>query len=92
MPARRLPKRCNRTVSALHVNEFDEAQAVRIIDAHAHQQGACLPILHALQEAFGYVDKRAIALIAGALNISKAEVHGVISFYHEFRGAPRGSW
>ena len=69
---------------------FDEAAISSIIAAHAGLDGACLPILHALQEAFGYVDKRAIPLIADALNISKAEVHGVISFYHDFRGKPAG--
>jgi formate dehydrogenase subunit gamma len=52
--------------------------------------GALLPILHALQEEFGYVDKAAIPLIASALNLSQSEVHGVISFYHDFRRAPAG--
>jgi formate dehydrogenase subunit gamma len=52
--------------------------------------GALLPILHALQDEFGYVDKAAIPLIAGALNLSHAEVHGVLSFYHDFRRSPAG--
>jgi formate dehydrogenase subunit gamma len=52
--------------------------------------GALLPILHALQDEFGYVDKAAIPLIARALNLSHAEVHGVLSFYHDFRRAPAG--
>ena len=52
--------------------------------------GALLPILHALQEEFGYIDKAAVPLIASALNISHAEVHGVISFYHDFRREPAG--
>lgn len=52
--------------------------------------GALLPILHALQEEFGYVDKAAVPLIATALNLSQAEVHGVITFYHDFRHAPPG--
>jgi formate dehydrogenase subunit gamma len=47
--------------------------------------GALLPILHALQDEFGYVDKAAIPLVARALNLSHAEVHGVVSFYHDFR-------
>ena len=51
--------------------------------------GALLPILHSLQEEFGYIDEAAVPLIARALNISQAEVHGTISFYHDFRrGAP----
>ena len=49
--------------------------------------GAALPILHALQEEFGYVDSAAVPLIADALNLSRAEVHGTISFYHDFRSA-----
>jgi len=52
--------------------------------------GALLPILHALQEEFGYLDPEATPLIASALNLSRAEVHGVISFYHDFRQSPRG--
>jgi formate dehydrogenase subunit gamma len=52
--------------------------------------GALLPILHALQDEFGYVDNAAIPLIASALNLSHAEVHGVLSFYHDFRRAPAG--
>src|SRR5277367_2427659 len=52
--------------------------------------GALLPILHALQDEFGYVDKAAVPLIADALNVSHAEVHGVISFYHDFRHTPPG--
>jgi formate dehydrogenase subunit gamma len=52
--------------------------------------GALLPILHALQEEFGYVDKAAIPLIASALNISHAEVYGVLSFYHDFHQQPGG--
>lgn len=48
-----------------------------------------LPLLHALQEEFGYIHEQAVPLIAKALNVSQAEVHGVVSFYHDFRtGAP----
>jgi formate dehydrogenase subunit gamma len=47
-----------------------------------------LPILHDLQEQFGYIDDRAIPLLADALNISRAETLGVISFYHDFRRSP----
>jgi formate dehydrogenase subunit gamma len=52
--------------------------------------GALLPILHALQDEFGYIDKAAIPLIASALNLSHAEVYGTISFYHDFRHSPAG--
>ena len=52
--------------------------------------GPLLPILHALQEEFGYVDEAAEPLIAAALNRSRAEIHGVVTFYHDFRHAPAG--
>jgi formate dehydrogenase subunit gamma len=55
-----------------------------------HLPGALLPMLHALQEEFGYIDDAAIPLLAETLNISRAEVHGVISFYHDFRRTPPG--
>jgi len=52
--------------------------------------GSLLPILHALQDEFGYIDEAAEPLIAAALNRSRAEIHGVITFYHDFRRAPAG--
>jgi formate dehydrogenase subunit gamma len=53
-------------------------------------EGGTLVILHALQEAFGYVPEPAIPMIASALNLSRAEVHGVFTFYHDFRREPAG--
>jgi formate dehydrogenase subunit gamma len=67
---------------------WDEGLASRLIEERKTAQGALLPILHALQETFGYVDRAAITPIAEALNISKAEVHGVVTFYHDFHAAP----
>jgi len=64
--------------------------AEQIIVAHSRREGALLPILHAIQETFGYVPTEAVALLAQALNMSRAEVHGVVSFYHDFRHAPAG--
>jgi formate dehydrogenase subunit gamma len=52
--------------------------------------GALLPILHALQEEFGYIDREAEPMIADVLNISRAEVHGVVTFYHDYRDKPAG--
>lgn len=69
---------------------WDEARAQQIVESASGADGATLPILHALQDAFGYVDPSATAVIAKALNLSIAEVHGVISFYHDFRSAPAG--
>lgn len=53
-------------------------------------EGPLLPILHAVQAEFGHVPQDALPQIAKALNISKAEVHGVMSFYHDFREVPAG--
>jgi formate dehydrogenase subunit gamma len=61
-----------------------------LIDARRGMPGALLPILHAVQEAFGYVDDRHVAAIASVLNLSRAEVHGVVTFYHDFRRQPPG--
>lgn len=55
-----------------------------IIAAHIGREGPLLPILHDVQHAFGCVDAAAEAAIAHALNLSRAEVHGVVSFYHDF--------
>lgn len=56
-----------------------------IIAAHARREGPLLPILHEVQHAFGAIDREAQSAIAEALNLSRAEVHGVISFYPDFR-------
>jgi formate dehydrogenase subunit gamma len=69
---------------------WNRQRAAEIIEAHVHLGGAALPILHALQHEFGYIDQEAVPLIAQALNLSRAEVHGVVSFYHDFRKAPPG--
>ena len=61
-----------------------------ILKEHTHLEGPLLPILHALQETFGYVPTQAHAPICEALNISRAELHGVITFYHDFRANPAG--
>jgi len=78
------------TTDGSEVGHWDAALAREIIAAHAGMEGAALPILHALQEEFGYVPKQSEAMIADALNLSRAEVHGVVSFYHDFRRAAPG--
>lgn len=70
--------------------DWNEDEAGAIIARHQDMPGALLPILHALQTAFGYIDRKAVTPIAEALNISHAEVHGVIGFYHDFRAEPAG--
>jgi formate dehydrogenase subunit gamma len=67
---------------------FDLDLARTLIDRKRDIPGATLAILHDLQEQFGYIDDSAIPLIADALNISRAETLGVISFYHDFHRSP----
>ncbi len=67
---------------------FDETLARQIIERRRSIPGAALPILHDLQHAFGYIDDRALPLMADALNISKAEALGVVTFYPDFRRQP----
>jgi len=64
------------------------AEIDRILARHAGREGAMLPILHDIQAALGHVSETAIRAIAQALNLSRAEVHGVVSFYHDFHDAP----
>lgn len=68
---------------------WNQDSARMIVAGLAHLEGATLPMLHALQDEFGYVDPQAVPLIAEALNLSRAEVHGAISFYHDFKTAPQ---
>src|SRR6185437_2382853 len=65
-------------------------RAREIIARLKHMKGAALPILHALQETFGCVPEVAVPLIAEALNLSRAEIHGTVTFYHDFRKEPPG--
>ena len=61
-----------------------------LINAHCSRSGATLPILHAIQDRYGYVPDEALPLIASALNLSRAEIQGVVSFYPHFRRSPPG--
>ncbi len=61
-----------------------------IISRHLALEGAVLPILHALQAEFGYLPEETLPLVADALNLSRAEVCGAATFYHDFHLEPRG--
>jgi formate dehydrogenase subunit gamma len=61
-----------------------------IVATHRGQRGALLPILHSIQEALGCVPPEVIPVLADELNLSRADVHGVVSFYHDFRATPAG--
>ena len=74
---------------ALHV-EFDTDDAVIIIDEHKHLEGPLLPILHAFNHRYGHIGDAAVRVIAGELNLTRAEVFGVVSFYHDFKREPHG--
>lgn len=63
-------------------------QIENIIAAHSEREGPLLPILHDVQAAFGHAPEEAIRIIADKLNLSRAEVHGVVSFYHDFKVEP----
>jgi formate dehydrogenase subunit gamma len=69
---------------------WEDERAREVIAAHAGEKGAALPILHALQAVFGCVPEAAVPIIADVLNLSRAEVHGVVTFYHDFRREPAG--
>lgn len=66
------------------------ARAKSVIDEYKGLEGPLLPILHGLQEEFGYVPGESVPIIAETLNLSRAEVHGVITFYHDYRSHPAG--
>ena len=68
----------------------DRGDIAQIIARHASRPGPLMPILHDLQHQFGYVPESAIPMIADALNLSRAEVWGTFTFYHDFREAPAG--
>ena len=69
---------------------FSAERTSEIASDLATLEGPLLPILHAVQHAFGHVPEAAVPVIAGVLNLSRAEVHGVVTFYHDFRRAPAG--
>jgi formate dehydrogenase subunit gamma len=69
---------------------WQSEHASEVIAEHRHRDGAMLPMLHALQDVFGYVPEAAVPMVAAALNVSRAEVHGTVTFYHDFRREPPG--
>ena len=70
--------------------EFDTERVRAIANELASLDGPLLPILHAINDRLGHVDERAVPVVAEVLNLSRAEVHGVVSFYHDFRRRPHG--
>lgn len=69
---------------------FDAEEAAELIDELKDLEGPLLPILHAFQDRYGHVSDEAVRMISSALNLSRAEVYGVVSFYHDYHKAPQG--
>jgi formate dehydrogenase subunit gamma len=60
------------------------------VERHRGKIGALMPVLHSIQESFGFIPGEAVPMMASAMSLSRAEVHGVLSFYHDFRTEPAG--
>lgn len=69
---------------------WDLGEATAMVAARAREKGAAIPIMHDLMERYGYVDRGIVPVIAEALNLSRAEIHGTLTFYHDFRDHPPG--
>ncbi|MBM0107159.1 formate dehydrogenase subunit gamma [Steroidobacter sp. S1-65] len=72
------------------LNDHAREQIEASLAAHAGRPGPLLQVLHEVQDRLGYVPAAAVPVIAEALNVSRAEVHGVVTFYHHFRQSPAG--
>lgn len=72
------------------INTLTDEHAREICHSYGNRPDALLEILHEVQDAQGYLNDKALVTIADALNISRAEIHGVVSFYHDYRRAPGG--
>lgn len=70
------------------LSETNRAVIHELVQAKKQMKGSLLPILHDIQDRLGYIPEQSVALIAQELNLSRAEVHGVITFYHHFRLQP----
>ena len=71
-----------------HAGPYDPEAVARVIAERRQLDGALMPVLHGVQDALGHVPSDAVGQIAQALNLSRAEVHGVITYYHHFRQSP----
>ncbi|VDS09083.1 NADP-reducing hydrogenase subunit HndA [Paracoccus haematequi] len=76
----------------MHVNAPapTEEEIRSVVTPLASLEGPLLPMLHALQDVYGYVPQECVPVLADVLNLGRAEIHGVISFYHDFRAHPTG--
>src|SRR5271154_2100192 len=72
------------------IHQWDQTRVTSIVEELRCRPGPLMLILRRIQDELGWVPRDAVPLIAAALNLSRAEVHGVVSFYHDFRHAPPG--
>jgi len=77
-------------MNAQHASTEIARRTAAIIQDFKEIEGPLLPILHEIQDTFGHVPQEALPVIASGLNISRAEVYGVVSFYHDYRKQPAG--
>lgn len=85
------PTETERSGAGQSTGAVDRAEAVRqLMPADRDARGALLPLLHALQREFGHIDDALVPHVAEALNLSRADVHGVVTFYHDFRRSAPG--
>lgn len=82
------PTETQRSGAAQARAPVDHAEAVARLMPERSLRGALLPLLHALQQEYGYIDDAIVPHVAEALNLSRADVHGVVTFYHDFHRAP----
>ncbi len=68
----------------------DRIEVDRLVAEHAGSRGSLLPLLHAIQAIVGHVPDELVGVVAQGLNLSRADVHGVVTFYHDFRRQPAG--
>ena len=85
-----MPGLIGKVAAGMQHSVWDPEICLEIIEKLRAEPGALLPILHAVQDRFGHISEAAIPLMARVLNLSRAEVFGVVSFYHDFRTAPGG--
>ena len=78
------------SATAAPAGSADEQRILAIVARHRHRDGPLIEVLHDVQAEFGCIPAGAVAAIARGLNLSRAEVHGVVSFYHHFRTRPPG--
>lgn len=76
------------TPADLHERQRQSDIVRGVLERRIDEPGALLPILHEVQDMLGYVPRHVVPEIASALNLSRAEVHGVVTYYHHFRSAP----